>query len=624
LPFDLGVLDGLRVLNERSWRIRSLYTKGSTSVLSISRGSQSIRLLDNMNYFKSSLAALGKLLNMEKGSVDFANVGDAELSEYCRNDARIMLAAWKMLYSFLDEHDLGKWCYTLPSQAFNAFRHRFMSSKLLIHGDTRAVEMERAAYHGGRTSVFYVGAIQGRTLYKLDVNSMYPFAMVSCPMPVRLLDVHENPPLREVEKWSQEKCVIARVKIRSPEPCFPLVRPFGNVYPVGSYWTTLSTPEIRYAFERGYIQECSSCCVYDASFCFDAYVDYFFALKNRYKAENNPAFYALTKLYLNGLYGKFGQKSTDWERVEDPEGLLADLDFIIDAATGRRITLHRFGNEIWQCSEGGEAPNAMPAIAAHVTAFSRMYLWQLIIQAGQEHVYYVDTDSLIVDELGLENLRGKIDPDRLGALKIEDKSTETKILAPKEYWFNQQWTRKGIPAKALKVGEWSWEFDATPGLLGQSRWKKEETFHVTRITKTLTHKISDGTVGPDGWVAPVKVAESEGETREMKQKKNIEEKLLNTIRLLREDIVLSKQECNSLQHSLRSTGFEDNPARDWYLLKLPTEVRLAMERLELEKVRELVDLVQEQTGLHMKIDQLRDQLEIIRSRKNEKNVRVNG
>ncbi|NIQ91320.1 MAG: hypothetical protein GWN93_20850, partial [Deltaproteobacteria bacterium] len=148
---------------------------------------KSIVFIDLMNYFKMSLAKLGESMGYPKLHIDFNTCTTDELARYCRNDVYVMVQAWKKWTAFLRENDLGVWAPTLPAQAFNAFRHRFMSSDIMIHSHQKALDLERDAYHGGRTEVFRHGFFNTRQYYLLDVNSMYPAMMKHRLFPTALV-----------------------------------------------------------------------------------------------------------------------------------------------------------------------------------------------------------------------------------------------------------------------------------------------------------------------------------------------------------------------------------------------------------------------------------------------------
>jgi len=502
--YDFGVLHIFSELATRGYELTSIYLSGMTALATFMHDKRKIIMLDNMNYFHSSLAVLGASIGLEKLDTDPLTASDEELDPYCKRDVEIPLNTWKEYLTFIEVHDLGCWGKTLPSQAFRAYRHRFMPYDIYVHNNKRVLKLERAAYHGGRTSVFYQGELTDGPYYKLDVNSMYPYVMVEHPYPVRLKNEYSFMQVEELERQIREYDAIAQVGIETDEPVFPVLQEGHLIHPVGQFETVLNTPEIAYALEHAHILSVKHTALYHRAPIFRDYVEYFYKLKQKYSETGQTAYRTMAKLYLNSLYGKFGQKAQKWEICDDYNLLLYGASYYLDKVTGQRYTLYPFDDRAWIVRDDGESYNSFPAIAAHVTAYARLYLWELIMQAGRENVYYCDTDSLIVNQPGLDRLRDTLDDSRLGALKIEETEDKVTIKAPKVYAMGEAWKRKGISSKAEYLGHDSWRMTLFPSFRTQSRWPKDTPFHTVETTRRLSYHLYDGKADADGWVRPLK------------------------------------------------------------------------------------------------------------------------
>jgi len=505
--YDFGVLrifDNLRLLG---FELSNIYLSGTTAMATFKDDPYKIIMLDNSNYFSTSLANLGDSIGLAKLDTDPLNASDKELDIYCHRDVEIMVKAWQDYFMFLDTHNLGNWAKTLPGQAFNAYRHRFMHNDIYIHTNNKVTELERAAYHGGRTTAFYQGELNNAPLYKVDVNSMYPFVMLAKPYPTRLKSEYRFMSLVELEQLLPEHRVIARVTLNTNQAVYPVKVKNHLVHPVGRFETVLCSPELSYALNHSHIENIKDCSVYHQGMIFSNYVRFFYDLKVEYTSNDKIAYRTMAKLYLNSLYGKFGQLDHNWFVVDDPNLISTGADFYVDTETGKQFTIYPFDNRAWLCSVEGESFNSFPAIAAHVTAEARMYLWQLMSVAGEGNYYYADTDSLIVNQVGLDNLQDYMHDTRLGALKIEDKAQTVKIMAPKTYAMDHSWKRKGIPKGATYLGNDTWRMDLFPSFRTQCRWAHGTRFHTTKSNRHLTYVIHDGEPGYDGWVQPVQASD---------------------------------------------------------------------------------------------------------------------
>jgi len=500
--YDFGVLDVFENLETRGYELGSIYLSSMTAILTWRASKRKLIILDNGNFFQGALATLGEAVGYPKMDVDPLTATEKEADPYCKRDTEILLKAWQAYYRFLDTHNLGHWGRTLPAQAFNAYRHRFMPYTIHIHADDRVLELERKAYHGGRTSIFYKGHLTAGPYYYLDVNSMYPYVMREHLYPRTMHKLRSVANLETLATALRKYLCIADVTVNTPERAYQVKHHGHAVHPVGQFRVTLTTPELSYALAHDHIVAVHHLVRYEGVPLFRKYVDFFYQLKRDYKADGNAAYYHMVKLFLNSLYGKFGQRSRQMVRIEDPDPDLAKCTNQVNAGTGAVTHLYRFGSTLWYQEDTGEAYNSAPAIAAHVTAHARMYLWKLITTAGEKHVYYCDTDSLLVDQTGYARLQNYLDMSRLGALKVENSSSTCTLRAPKCYTLGKVTRRKGIPGKAKKRGEATWDFESFPSFRQQAHWDKGVPFHTKHSSRSLSYHIFDGDESPEGWITP--------------------------------------------------------------------------------------------------------------------------
>ena len=80
------------------------------------------------------------------------------------------------------------------------------------------------------------------------------------------------------------------------------------------------------------------------------------------------------KILMNSLYGKFGQRSYQWEKTDNEYGI--DNGYF-NTDSGLVSVRTRLGYREVKVARG-EAYHSMPAIAAHITGVGRMMLWEYI------------------------------------------------------------------------------------------------------------------------------------------------------------------------------------------------------------------------------------------------------
>jgi len=117
-------------------------------------------------------------------------------------------------------------------------------------------------------------------------------------------------------------------------------------------------------------------------------------------------------------------------------------------------------------------------------------------------VYYVDTDSLIVDQAGCDRLRPNIDPDRIGALKIESISKTITIRALKDYRTDTSHHVKGIRPTAVEVSHNTYEQSELPGLNALLRRRDVHHYYCETVVKRVCRTYLKGVRRRGGQVLP--------------------------------------------------------------------------------------------------------------------------
>jgi len=326
--------------------------------------------------------------------------------------------------------------------------------------------------------------------------------------PVRYLHLKHGATLTAFARLLKDNAVVAKVLIETDEAVYG-VRRDRLVFPVGRFWTTLCTPELKYALEAGHLRKVETVVTYAQENIFRSYVDKFYGLRLGFKSAGAAEYEELCKKMLNSLYGKFGQKGENWLKIGDCPGEL-DREELLFNMGGRRVTKLRYlMGEIFLMTGCDESFDSFPAIAAHVTAYGRLFLWGLMQRVGSGNYFYCDTDSLIVNETGLQKLRGDINQTGLGGLKIEESCSHLSIRGLKDYSTESKNVTKGIRKNAVKLSEGVYQQQLWPSFRGLLRSGHADTYRVQTIVKHLHREYKKGEVRTDGSIVPFVYADAQ-------------------------------------------------------------------------------------------------------------------
>lgn len=505
--FDLRVSGLLKLMWQEKWSNTRLYSNGMTLILAFTKDKKTILFLNLQNFFRTNVNELGKALNLPKLSVNFNTTSDDELFIYCRRDTEIIQRSLNLLFEFLHTKNLGYFAVTFPSVAFNTYRHRFMKSKLLVHQKKEVIKLERDSYFGGRVECFKIGKFKGLHLAKIDINSMYPYLMMSKPYPVILNGITNNVSLASLRIYLEGSAACAKVELSTDEPVYVLKQKNKAIFPIGSFITTLSTPCLKYALAHNHIKKVITLALYKQDFIFKEYVDFFYRLRTKYKAQGNKPFEQLCKNLLNSLYGKFGQKA---DLILDESAcdynIISREDYY-NIDTNTNCTKTQFFGRSTTVEKGSqEGINSIVSIASHVCEFGRLFLWETIKKIGIDNVYYCDTDCIIFDMAMVDIRQLQLDPTKLGAFKLEKEDSHITIRGLKDYSFGGKTVIKGISTKAVQLEPNVYKQTHFPGIWSDIRSGLNKPYVIHDLTKTLTRKYTKGTVTNTGNVHPFVLA----------------------------------------------------------------------------------------------------------------------
>ena len=510
--FDLPVLDAFRVLPDAGWKLKSAIIDSPPVILTWQLAGRTLRFLDTLNFWRQKLAVIGDTVGLPKLPMPALDASREDWDAYGRRDVEIIMEACLRWFVFLQGHDFGGFAPTIASQAMRAFRHRFITTPILIDNNVEALDLARGAYLGGRVECFRIGPLPGPlTLY--DINAHYPHCMATQRYPVRLLAHCRAPDVAEVGRWMERYCVVARCKIKTDQPVYPVEYEEKLVFPVGEFETVLSTPELAHAIDHGRVLEITEIALYQSAPIFWYYVHELYELRLAAAREGNAVLEWQCKRLLNALYGKFGQRGRIFETVSQVADLGVSAWTELDAETGEVRNMRQFAGLIQEQKTEGESRDSHPAIAAHVTAHGRLALWGWMKLAGKGHVHYVDTDSLLVDTVGADRLSSAVDPSALGRLKVEGEFANGHLYGLKDYRFGMTVRTKGVRPSARWIDANTVEQEHWSTLVGLLRRGDLSAPIVEQRTKHLRRVYTKGCVMPDGSIQPLRLpAEPPGPT----------------------------------------------------------------------------------------------------------------
>jgi DNA polymerase type B, organellar and viral len=387
----------------------SFYCSGSMVLqMTLRRGDRVAKLCDSYRLLQGKLRDLGIAFGVkhQKTEMDFQTISyTKEMLEYNEQDCKCL---YEVLETFFEQ--TGITSETFATHALRVWRKDYLKEKIWKPHEG-ILEFCRKSYHGGHVEVYKRG---NTSLNAYDVNSMYPFVMLS-PMPTDFIG--------ENRKRLDNVYGFVQAVVRVPESLYipPLPHQIEKLYfPSGELEGVWSTDELNAAEEKGVqVLKIIKAVYFECRPIFNGYVSTLYALK---KKSGEPM-RTIAKLLLNSLYGKFGQQPVKKVYMTEQDSPYGSYPILTpDGKPSGFAYFERRSNSAY----------LLPHIASAVTAKARVVLLKQL----NESSYYCDTDSVFTsDYLPCGNAIG--DWSLVG-------NGECHFVQPKLYKFNGLWKAKGL------------------------------------------------------------------------------------------------------------------------------------------------------------------------------------
>jgi DNA polymerase type B, organellar and viral len=448
----------------RGWDFRAALSGGSIVILAVTddRG-RKMQFADSFRLMPNALAAIGKTIKLEKLDVDRGNLdrerfeGDPlyreEVTTYCYRDCEIVMRGLQYMrdvltavnadFAFTLASIATRWVRRSPAIDFNRFyRPKQRGGGIeydpkMRYADYWCEGLDRPpnqddktvfdSFHGGRTEMFEKGIIKG-PVYYYDVVSSYPWSMTN-ELPLYYDGFHsppKNPSPSEIERFLSYTGVTEASVYVPACPIGPLAyqrEDYPLIFPTGAFEGRFTNVELLAAYRRGVRIELGMQCRFESKAFLSPFVNTFYNLRRKAKADKDEFRTYAFKILLNSLYGKL----TETVQRTAYTTSKAELEHVKES--GGTYSSTKIAG-LYSVHTEEEGPFRHVAAGAYVTAYSRLKLlegMEYVLRKGGR-VYYCDTDS-IMSSIPLPELEGK----ELGEWQPEYVFDEVEILLPKVY-----------------------------------------------------------------------------------------------------------------------------------------------------------------------------------------------
>lgn len=452
LGYDLRIARGLELLVAEGWSLEKLSLSAGHVGFDAVKGRMRLVFVDSLTVLPASLATIGEMLGREKLPLPDESDDDEMHYARCRRDVEILRQAYLYVTDALRERDLGCWARTGASIGWSTFVRRHLTDKVLVHGDDELREIEREACYAGRTEAWRHGRLPRGTWHEWDHELAYAHVLSAEALPAYYVDKVLRPRLSSIGRTTDQWRWLCRATVSAPVPVLPCADEHGFYHPVGTFSGWWWDVELLEAERAGCTVQVDVAHRYAARQWLSSWANWVIDLCDDKRYPDTRILALAAKHWQRSLVGRSAMRYRDWSEVgpaftdETLYQTIADLD---DGTVG---VMFQCGGQRFEAWDRRWWDQALPQLLSSVMAHCRVNLWRAMVTAGLDHVAYVDTDALIVDEVGHRALADAVASGQLGSLRDKGVVKNLTIKAPRWIEGAGYTKRAGVPNGARSTG----------------------------------------------------------------------------------------------------------------------------------------------------------------------------
>jgi hypothetical protein len=317
-----------------------------------------------------------------------------------------------------------------------------------------ALDGERAAQWTGRAEAWRHGELSDGPYTEFDLDLAYCQIAADSLVPAVLAGHLVAPDFADLKARSERYAILARVSVNVSTPVVPAMHDEHIVWPIGEFDTVLWDPELRMLDAAGADVMVHEAWVYRRAPALAEFAKWVIAELSAPHGDRSRVQRRLLKHWARAMVGRCALRYRNWEDVDWAIGNETGFGFFHDWDTGAVVEMMQIGEQVKVLRDQSEAPDSLPQIPGWIMSECRRRLWVLMELVGSEHILYVDTDSIIVDQIGAKRLRRAERAGELWPLHVKGTYAHLDIMGPRMMTVDGERRMSGVPlsAKVTKQG----------------------------------------------------------------------------------------------------------------------------------------------------------------------------
>lgn len=508
LSFDLATTRLPVYLTELGWSVTSHNLASDAPWAILRKGSRTLRLVDSGSILPAPLATIAARMGMVKPPLPAASDPHDLWVARCRADVEITMAALIQVMDWWDLHKLGHWSITGPRTGYNLLRHLCVArpghdplhlqtgngSSWVQHGDGHVVidpdpdarMFERKTLYQGRREAFRVGRLERGAYTELDMRRAHLTVARTHRLPCRRGVAFDSLEIDTPYLDSDNVSVIARCRILTDDPRYPVRTRYGIVHPVGEFDTVLAGPELAEARSRGHLLAIGAGYYYRMSYHMQPWANWLEGVLSDEDGVHPAAAKIAAKGWSRSVPGTWAARTSQTVMTGPSPVAGWHAEHGIMAGTGAPCTIVHLAGTMQLQVRDVDSDDCFPAVLSFIQSHTRVALNRIIDRIPDYRVVTCSTDSILIDGSGWNPgdtvrksraaLAVKAETDAAGLLAylseaageqqlvVKGTGADVRVLSPQHVRMDGQIKYSGISAGAEETERDVFRFHTWPKL----------------------------------------------------------------------------------------------------------------------------------------------------------------
>lgn len=474
--FDLTVTSLPMVLAEQGWEPVFVNLGDETCVFSLRRRKERLVITDTWSWLRCGLQAAAGDVGMRKARLPDQDDSPRAWHARCEHDARILDRLVGQLLDWWDEHGAGRFGVTGASCGWRTLKAHTAPRRVLVGPDPPRTQLERQALYGGRKEVWQVGRSRRHWVEDWDLVAAHLTTVAGLPLPVRPLRPRQVAASVSALEPPDGGGAVCRVQITTRTPCAPLRLGDDVWWPVGTFRTVLTSPELAAVAELADDVRVLSAQWYELDYSLAGWAQWCLGLQADPGSRTPRVVKRVAKGWGRSVPGRFALRTSRLIREEPARHLGWALETGHDLDTGAPIETVTYGGVARTYARDVDGQDVSPVVLAFVEGYVRAAMARIIAARDPSMLLQVNTDGWWERRHGCGwPAPAEITPEPYSVVR-KAVSRDVTVIGPNHVDSPGDRRLAGVPQTAERRLDGSFAWQDWPGLRWQLQYSRPGEF----------------------------------------------------------------------------------------------------------------------------------------------------